>query len=60
MRFETISDNFYRVFGTHKMFRILSPSLRNVPFTGLEWSFKYRDEGYSFDGELIEDEQDEE
>ena len=60
LRFETISDNFYRVFGTHKMFRILSPSMRNVPFTGLEWSFKYRDEGYSFDGELIEDEQDEE
>ena len=42
------------------MFRILSPSLRNVPFTGLEWSFKYMDEGYNYDGMLIENEPDEE
>ena len=60
LRFETVSDNLYRVFGTHKMFRILSPSLRNVPFTGLEWSFKYKDEGYNYDGMLIENEADEE
>ena len=46
LRFDTVSDNLYRVFGTHKFFRILSPSFRNVPFTGLEWSFKYQDEGF--------------
>ena len=50
LRFETVSDNLFRVFGTHKFFRILSPSLRNVPFTGLEWSFKYKDEGYDYEG----------
>ena len=32
------------------MFRIFSPSFRNVPFTGLEWSFKYRDEGFDCEG----------
>ena len=32
------------------MFRILSPSLRNVPFTGIEWSFMFKDEGYDYDG----------
>lgn len=40
LRFEFLSDNLYRIFGTHKFFRIFSPSFRNVPFTGLEWSFK--------------------
>ena len=39
LHFDTINDNLFRIFGTHKLFRILSPSLRNVPFTGLEWSF---------------------
>ena len=53
LRFETISDNLFRVFGTHKFFRILSPSLRNVPFTGLEWSFWFRDSGYDCDGKKI-------
>ena len=48
--FETASDNLYRVFGTHKLFRVLSPSLRNVPFTGLEWSFRYKDDGYDCNG----------
>ena len=32
------------------MFRIFSPSFRNVPFTGLEWSFKFRDEGFDCEG----------
>ena len=50
LSFDTVSDNMYRVFGTHKMFRVLSPSLRNVPFTGLEWSFWYKDSGYDVDG----------
>ena len=50
LRFESISDNLYRIFGTHKFFRIFSPSFRNVPFTGLEWSFRFKDEGYDCDG----------
>ena len=50
LKFDTWSDNLYRVFGTHQPFRILSPSFRNVPFTGLEWSFKYHDEGIFTDG----------
>ena len=54
LRFETISDNLYRVFGTHKWFRILSPSMRNIPFTGLEWSFWFKDEGYDCHGKAIE------
>jgi len=45
--FQTVSDNLYRVFGTHKFFRILSPSMRNVPFTGLEWAFMLSDLGYN-------------
>ena len=53
LRFPTISDNLYRIFGTHKFFRIFSPSFRNVPFTGLEWSFKFKDEGYDCDGMLV-------
>ena len=50
MRFKTVSDNLYRIFGTHKFIRIFSPSFRNVPFTGLEWSFRFKDEGYDCDG----------
>ena len=53
LRFSSITDNLYKVFGTHKIFRILSPSFRNVPFTGLEWSFKCLDEGYNCEGKSI-------
>ena len=52
LRFDTISDNLYRIFGTHKFFRVFSPSFRNVPFTGLEWSFRFKDEGFDCDGLL--------
>lgn len=55
LRFANVSDNLYRIFGTHKIFRIFSPSFRNVPFTGLEWSFRFKDEGYDCDGFKIED-----
>ena len=54
LKFPRVSDNLYRVFGTHKFFRIFSPSFRNVPFTGLEWSFKFKDEGYDCDGLLAD------
>ena len=50
LSFSRATDNIYRVFGTHKLFRVLSPSLRNVPFTGLEWSFWFKDEGYDANG----------
>ena len=30
----------------------MSPSFRNVPFTGLEWSFRCKDEGFDCDGLL--------
>lgn len=55
LRLPTLSDNLYRVFGTYKIFRVLSPSFRNVPFTGLEWSFKLKDEGFDCDGFFIEE-----
>lgn len=51
-RFPTAADNLYRIFGTYKVVRILSPSFRNVPFTGLEWSFRCKDEGFDCDGLL--------
>ena len=50
LSFEQSSDNLFRVFGTHKMLRVLSPSLRNVPFTGLEWSFWFKDTGFDANG----------
>lgn len=45
--FNRVNDNLFKVFGTYKLFRVLSPSMRNVPFTGLEWAFLMRDLGYS-------------
>jgi len=43
-------DNIFRVFGTCNLVRVLSPSFRNVPFTGLEWSFWFKDSGYDANG----------
>lgn len=54
LSFSKTSDNLYRVFGTFKLFRILSPSLRNVPFTGLEWSYYYKDEGFDCNGKKLD------
>ena len=45
--FSSINDNLFRIFGTNKLFRILSPSFRNVPFTGVEWAFLMQDLGYN-------------
>ena len=50
LSFSSARDNIYRVFGTYKIIRVLSPSLRNVPFTGLEWSFWFKDSGYDANG----------
>lgn len=54
LHFDTINDNLFRIFGTHNLLRILSPSLRNVPFTGLEWSFMLQDDGFDSTGARFE------
>ena len=46
-RFKTRADNLYLIFGTNKLFRMLSPSLRSVPFTGIEWAFLMSELGYN-------------
>ncbi len=48
--FKSVNDNLFRVFGTYKLFRIMSPSMRNVPFTGIEWAFLMQDLGYNQNG----------
>merc|ERR1712098_545415 len=56
LHFKNCSDNLFRIFGTHKLLRVFSPSLRAGPFTGLEWSFLLRDEGFDCDGnKIVED-----
>ena len=42
--------NLYAIFGTTKLLRMLSPSMRNVPFTGLEWAFLMKDQGFTQQG----------
>ena len=37
--FGTVRDNLYKTFGTQSLIAIFSPSLRNVPFSGIEWSY---------------------
>jgi hypothetical protein len=37
--FKSIKDNLYRIFGTYSLIQMLSPSLRNIPFSGIEWSY---------------------
>lgn len=32
------------------MLRVLSPSMRNVPFTGIEWAFLMQDLGFDQTG----------
>ncbi len=39
---------------------MLSPSLRNIPFTGIEWSYQMKDLGFNEKGELHENRRDEE
>jgi len=51
--FKTVKDNLFTIFGTHKIVRIFSPSLRSVPFNGIEWSFMLRDLGYDEQGEKL-------
>lgn len=44
--FEAKRDNLFKVFGTQNYFAMLSPSLRDLPLTGLEWSFQMKDLGF--------------
>ena len=53
MSFDSAEDNLFEVFGTHKLLRVLSPSLRNVPFTGIEWSFLLSDLGFDQRGQKL-------
>jgi palmitoyltransferase len=49
-RFPNWHDNLFVIFGTNKLLRILSPSMRNVPVTGLEWAFLMKDLGFNQNG----------
>lgn len=51
--FTTVHDNLFKIFGTRSYFAMLSPSLRNAAFTGLEWSFEMRDLGFDERGRLL-------
>ena len=55
--FDTIKDNLFVLFGTHKIFRILSPSMRALPLSGLEWSYLIKEEGFDEDGYRIVEEE---
>ena len=48
------ADNLFEIFGTNKLIRILSPSLRNVPFTGIEWAFLMQDLGFNQTGHKLQ------
>ncbi len=41
--FSTIRDNMYKTFGTHSFIAMFSPSMRNLPFSGVEWSYQAKD-----------------
>lgn len=53
--FDLVRDNLFNIFGTYKFVRAFSPSLRQVPLTGLEWSFVLKDKGIGEDGEVSMD-----
>ena len=50
--FDLVRDNLFNIFGTYKLVRFFSPSLRQVPLTGLEWSFVLKERGIGEDGEV--------
>ena len=37
--YNTVADNLFVIFGTHNPIRVLSPSLRALPLSGIEFSF---------------------
>jgi hypothetical protein len=56
LTFRNVQDNLYKVFGTQSTIAILSPSLRGMPFSGVEWTYQARDLG--FKEEIESDEED--
>ena len=48
--YESVIDNLFVIFGTHKIVRILSPSLRALPLSGLEFSYQVKEQGFQEDG----------
>ena len=50
--FDLVRDNLFNIFGTYKFVRAFSPSLRELPLTGLEWSFLLKEKGIGEDGEV--------
>ena len=57
---KNIKDNLYKTFGTYNLIAVLSPSLRNIPFTGVEWSYQMKDLGYDERGILRKNKHDSE
>jgi hypothetical protein len=58
--YQSVSDNLFVIFGTTKVMRMFSPSLRALPLTGLEFSFQMKEAGYDEEGfgpDLSDDEQ---
>lgn len=53
--FKSIRDNLYKTFGTLNLIAVFSPSLRNVPFSGVEWSYQMKDLGFNEKGVLVHD-----
>lgn len=51
--FKNIRDNLYKTFGTQSLISVFSPSLRSVPFSGIEWSYQMKDLGYNEKGVLV-------
>ena len=52
------ADNLYIIFGTRKLLRMLSPSLRSLPLCGLEFTYRLKndirgwdEEGYRQEGQ---------
>lgn len=49
--FGSVADNLYKTFGTKSFIAIFSPSMRNLPFNGIEWSYQSRDMGFNEKGQ---------
>ena len=52
--FDRIKDNLFLIFGTDKVIRMFSPSLRPSLLSGLEWSFVLKERGIPEDGDVYD------
>jgi hypothetical protein len=55
--FRSVRDNLYKVFGTQSAVAMLSPSLRGMPFSGVEWTYQARDLGFKQEIESDDEEE---